>query len=100
MIRNADEDRKREVELVDLDAEVEQVDAESGTQSGDTQGLPAKSEASDESVVELVKEGQAFEAGFVEGVEEAEKNPGRPVQSHEDPRPVHESELPRDPDWK
>jgi hypothetical protein len=36
----------------------------------------------------------------VEGVEDAGDHPERPVQSHEDRRPAHESELPPDPDWK
>jgi hypothetical protein len=42
-----------------------------GGQSGDTQGLSEAEVADSESVEELVEEGQAFEAGIVEGVENA-----------------------------
>lgn len=100
MNRNANEDRDREVALDELDADSEQEGSESGGQSGDTQGLPTEAEAADESVEQLATEGQAFEAGVIEGVEESEKHPERPVLSHEDLRPAHESELPPDPDWK
>ena len=44
---------------------------ESAGQSGDTQGLSDVSEASSESVLELVEEGQFFEAEAVGGVEDA-----------------------------
>jgi hypothetical protein len=107
MSRKANERRDREAELVELDvnseqvgSDSEQVGSEGGEQSGDTQGLSTDSEAADESVAELAEEGQAFEAEIVEGVEDAEKHAERPVHSHEDQRPAHESELPPDPDWK
>jgi hypothetical protein len=51
-------------------------------------------------VEELAEDDQPFEAGVVDGVEEAGDNPERPVRVHEDRRPAHESELPPDPDWK
>ena len=41
----------------------------SAGQSGDTQGLSDVEEAGDESVEELVEEGQFFEAGVIAGVE-------------------------------
>jgi len=44
---------------------------DSAGQSGDTQQLPDTAEANDESVEELVEEGNAFEADAVEGVEDA-----------------------------
>ena len=44
---------------------------ERGGQSGDVQGLSSMEEADSESVSELVEEGQAFEAGIVDGVENA-----------------------------
>jgi hypothetical protein len=44
---------------------------DSAGQSGDTQGLPDEAEAGAESVLELVEEGQFFEADATEGVEEA-----------------------------
>ena len=43
----------------------------SAGQSGDTQGLPEEAEAASESVLELVEEGQSFEAEAVSGVENA-----------------------------
>jgi len=77
-----------------------QVGPGSAGQSGDTQGLAEDSEAAPESVEELAEDEQTFEAGVVEGVEDAGDHPERPVRSHEDPRPVNENELPPDPDWK
>jgi hypothetical protein len=40
-------------------------------QSGDTQGLSGVAESTSESVAELVEEGQYFEAGIVDGIENA-----------------------------
>ena len=45
--------------------------ANSGGQSGDTQGLSDVAEAGSESVEELVEEGQSFEAEAIGGVENA-----------------------------
>lgn len=44
---------------------------DSAGQSGDTQGLSNVAEAGSESVVELVEEGQSFEAEVIGGVEDA-----------------------------
>jgi hypothetical protein len=44
---------------------------DSGGQSGDTQGLSDVAEADSESVLELVEEGQSFEAEVISGVEDA-----------------------------
>lgn len=57
----------------------------SGVLSGDLQGLSDTERADSESVSELIEEGNAFEAGIVTGVEEAEDNPEREVQSREVP---------------
>jgi hypothetical protein len=43
----------------------------SAGQSGDTQGLSEVPEADSESVLELVEEGQSFEAEVISGVEDA-----------------------------
>lgn len=59
----------------------------SSTQSGDLEGLSRSEQADSESVDELVEEGNAFEAGIVEGVEEADD---------EDTREVHTREVPED----
>ncbi len=69
-------------------------------QSGDTQGLSESDDVANETVKELVEDDQPYEAGVIEGVEVAGAHPERPVQSHEDRRPAHESELPAAPDWK
>ena len=48
-----------------------EIGPDSAGQSGDNQGLPNEPEAGPESVDELVEEGQFFEAGVIEGVEDA-----------------------------
>jgi hypothetical protein len=57
----------------------------SGGQSGDLQGLSDFESADSESVDELLEEGNAFEAGIVEGVEDAEDDQPREVHTHEVP---------------
>jgi len=54
-------------------------------QSGDLQGLPASPEADSQSVAELVEEGQSFEAGIVEGIENAPDPDQSEVKSSEAP---------------
>jgi len=54
--------------------------------SGDLQGLHDTERAGPESVSELIEEGNAFEAGIVEGVEEAENNPEQEVRTREIPQ--------------
>jgi transcription termination/antitermination protein NusA len=63
---------------------------DSGGQSGDVEGLPEDAEASDESVEELVEEGQFYEAEVVDGVENAPPADEAEVHIHE--RPVVEGE--------
>ena len=57
----------------------------SGEQAGDLQGLSRVEGADSESVDELIEEGNAFEAGVVTGVEEAEKHEDREVRTREVP---------------
>lgn len=64
----------------------------SGTMSGDLQGLSDSERANSESVSDLVEEGNAFEAGVVKGVEEAEDNPEQEVR----PRQVPEDDVPQE----
>ena len=59
--------------------------ARSSNQQIDFQGLSRDADADSESVDELVEEGNAFEAGAVAGVEEADKSDGREVHTHEVP---------------
>jgi hypothetical protein len=54
-------------------------------QSGDLQGLSNVEGADSESVDELIEEGNAFEAGVVSGVEEADNEEGREVHTREVP---------------
>jgi hypothetical protein len=58
--------------------------AAAGGQSGDLEGLPRREDVDSESVEELVEEGQAYEAGIVSGVEEAEDRVGE-VRTREVP---------------
>jgi hypothetical protein len=57
----------------------------SSAQSGDLQGLRDIKRADSESVDELLEEGNAFEAGVVMGVEDAEDDQQREVHTHEVP---------------
>jgi len=64
---------------------------DSGGQSGDDEGLPGEPEASDESVKELVDEGQYFEAEVIEGVEDAPNADEAEVTTHERPEVENEN---------
>jgi hypothetical protein len=71
----------------------------SETQAGDLQGLSRRERADSESVDELLEEGNAFEAGIVQGVEEADDSETREVTTHEVPEDdVPEEYLDRDND--
>jgi len=59
----------------------------SAGQSGDTQGLSDSAEADSESVLELIEEGQSFEAEVISGVENA---------PDPDAGEVHTKEVPED----
>ena len=54
-------------------------------ESGDLQGLSNRERADSESVDELLEEGNAFEAGIVDGVQEADDSEGRGVHTREVP---------------
>jgi hypothetical protein len=60
----------RETRSLNADPEREQR-AGSGGQSGDTQGLSDVADAGSESVLELMEEGQSYEAEVIAGVEDA-----------------------------
>jgi hypothetical protein len=60
-------------------------DSDSAGQSGDLQGLSNVESADSESVDELIEEGNAFEAGVVEGVEDAGDQDEREVRTREVP---------------
>jgi hypothetical protein len=66
--------------------------AASGEESGDLQGLSRIEGADSESVDELIEEGNAFEAGVVQGVEDAGNAEGQEVHTHE----VPEDDVPQE----
>jgi len=57
--------------------------AQTGGQSGDTQGLSGVADAESESVKELLEEGQSFEAEVVQGVESVPDADEGEVRTHE-----------------
>ena len=65
---------------------------ESAGQAGDLEGLSRAAQADSESVEELVEEGQAFEAGIVEGVENAPDADRGPIRTRE----VPEDDVPQE----
>jgi hypothetical protein len=65
---------------------------DSAGQSGDTQEISDIADADSESVEELLEEGNAFEAGVVEGVEDAEL----PDRSEVKTREVPEDDVPEE----
>ena len=73
-----------EAQLDDLGSDPAQVGEGSAGQSGDLQGLSTEPDADDESVEELADTEQSLEASIVEGVEDAEDHPERPVHTHEE----------------
>jgi hypothetical protein len=68
----------------------------SAGQSGDTQGLSELEGATSESVLELIEEGQAFEAGIVAGIEDAPDADAGPIRTRE----VPEDDVPEEYDEK
>jgi hypothetical protein len=66
----------------------------SAGQSGDTQGLSDVAEADSESVLELVEEGQSFEAEVIEGVEDAPDADVSEVHTKEVPHKIVPPENP------
>ena len=85
--------RENEANLDELGDDPGQVGAESAGQSGDSEGLSREADAADESVEELADTEQAYEAGIVEGVEEAGDHPERPVRTRRE-RPATDDEAP------
>lgn len=63
----------------------EQPGARTSGQSGDLQGLSRREDVDSESVEELLEEGNAFEAGVVQGVEDAEDSAEKEIRTREVP---------------
>jgi hypothetical protein len=73
--------------------------AGSAGQSGDLQGLSDLEDSENESIAELIEEGQFYEASLVDGVENAPDADQGPVRTHqlpEDDVPLEYTD--RDPD--
>lgn len=62
-----------------------EVGPDSAGQSGDIQQLTRRPDASNESVEELIEEGNAFEAEAISGAERAADDADAPVKTHEVP---------------
>lgn len=77
----------REAQMDEMGSDPGQVGADSGGQSGDTQGLSRFEDEGEESVTELAESGQDYEAGVLEGVEDAADHPEQPVRVREDQNP-------------
>jgi hypothetical protein len=67
--------RDNEGQFDELGGDPGQVGPDSAGQSGGTQGLSDHLDAADESVGELLDNDQAYEAGIVKGVEDADDHP-------------------------
>ena len=73
--------------------------AESAGQSGDLQGLPGNEDVENESVRELIEEGNYYEASVVDAVENtppADEGPLRPRRRKEDDLPPEYADKPPD----
>ena len=79
--------RDQKAQPEELNQDHGQAGADSGGQSGDTQGLSSVTGEAEDSVEELAETGQDFEAEVLQGVEDASDHSERPVQTHEVRRP-------------
>jgi len=76
--------RNDEVQINELGSDPEEAASDSAGQSGDDQGLSQIAGVDEESVAELAETDQAYEAGTVDGLEDAADHPERPVQTRQD----------------
>lgn len=76
--------REHDAQPEELDRDHGQHGPDSAGQSGDTQGLSPTADATDESVEELADDGQYYEAGVIEGVEDAADHPETPAHTRQD----------------
>jgi len=65
-----------------LETARERNNSDSAGQSGDAQGLSQRTDAAEESVLELVEADQSYEAEVGIGVEDAADHPEHPVPVH------------------
>ena len=72
-----------EAQIDELGSDPEEPGSDSAAQSGDGQGLWQIADADAESVGELAETDQAYEAGTVDGLEDAADHPERAVRTRE-----------------
>lgn len=82
MAKKRRNDSDNEARLDEIKSRRGETGPESAGQSGDLQQLSNEEDVANESVEELVEEDQPFEAAAIEGVEDAEDHPERPVHTH------------------
>jgi len=75
--------RNGESQIDEPGSDSKETRSDSAGQSGDAQGLSQIADADEESVGELAETDQAYEAGTVEGLEDAANHPERPVHTRE-----------------
>jgi hypothetical protein len=75
--------RNGKSQINELGRDPEEVRSDSAGQSGDAQGLPQIPDSDEESVGELAETDQAYEAGTVDGLEDASNHPERSVRTRE-----------------
>ena len=73
--------RNDETQIDELGNNPEEAGSDSAGQSGDAQGLSQIADADEESVEELAQTDQAYEAGVVDGLEDAANHPERAVRT-------------------
>ena len=78
--------RNDEGQIDELEGDPEDAGSDSAGQSGDAQGLSQIADADEESVGELAETDQAYEAGIVDGLEDAAEHPERAVRTRENKR--------------
>ena len=75
--------RKDEAQIEELGSDLGQAGSDSAGQSGDAQGLSQIADADEESVEELAETDQPYEAGVVDGLEDAADHPEMAVHTRE-----------------
>ena len=75
--------RNDEAQIDELGSDMEEAGSDSAGQSGDAQGLSQIADADEESVEELAETDQPYEAGVVNGLEDAAEHPERAARTHE-----------------
>jgi len=87
--------------ITPVNAQSPETGAAAAGQSGDLQGLPGLEDAENESVRELVEEGQFYEASLVDAVENAPSPDSGPLRMHKRPEddlpPEYADRVPDEP---